>query len=162
MYQVSPFFNESVCYKLPGQQGPPPAASQPAAVTPGHKKKPSAQEQAWQENLYSMLTLTSSPELDKWKKHGTKKIDGKSCTVWLDPEGTGCQQTVCFDEDGNVISSFFKQMSDSKDGFWTQITLKDFRPATAKELTLPTGCVDLLNPTTTVDLQACLGLILMT
>jgi len=44
-------------------------------------------------------------------------------------------------------------MSDKRDGFWTEVTLKDFRPATAKELSPPTGCVDLLKPTTTVDLH---------
>jgi len=144
MYQVTPFFNETICYKLPVSQGP--SVSDEAS-------KPSAAQKAWRDQLFTMLQLTTSPQLDNWKKNGTKIVDGKTCTVWLDPEGTGCQQTVCFDDSGNVHSSVFKQMSDKRDGFWQEITLKDFRPATAAEVTPPTGCVDLLRPTINVDLE---------
>ena len=144
MYQVIPFFNETICYKLPVSQGPP--GSDEAS-------KPTAAQKAWRDQLFTMLQLTTSPQLDNWKKNGTKIVDGKTCTIWLDPEGTGCQQTVCFDDSGNVHSSVFKQMSDKRDGFWQEITLKDFRPATAAEVTPPTGCVDLLQPTINVDLE---------
>lgn len=142
-YQVTPFFNETVCYKLPNNQAPGSDAT----------LKPSAAEAAWQDQLYQMLTLTSSPELDSWKKNGTRVVDGKNCTLWLDPEGKGCRQTVCFDAKGNVHSSVFIQMSDKKDGFWTELFLKDFRPATEEEITPPTGCVDLLNPTININLE---------
>jgi len=144
VYQVTPFFNETVCYKLPNSQGPPP-------VSENHLSKPSAAQKAWRDQLFSMLALTSSPQLDHWKKNGTKMIDGKPCTVWLDPQGKCCQQTVCFDENGNVHSSIFRQTG--RTGFIQEVSLKDFRPATTAEVTLPTGCVDLLHPTINVNLE---------
>jgi len=130
-YQEQPFFNETVCYKLPLDGG-----------GLGKKLKDSPQAQ-WMEGLYELLNL-NDPVHEKWVKKGTKTVDGKTCTIYSNPQGKCCAQTVCVDGDGNILNSHFTQKEGGKRLETFDWTFSDFKSGSGN-LTAPTGCVDLMG-----------------
>merc|ERR1712166_117053 len=137
MGEQMPFYNESVCYKLPI----------PVVETSGW----SASE-AWDNQLLTLMQLPSGPQQDTWHKNGTDIVDGKKCTVYSDPEGKCCLQTMCVDDKGNFLKAHFTQKFVEKDQktMHTGAVLTDFTTS-AGDLTPPTGCVDLMPIKTAGD-----------
>ena len=137
MYEQMPFYNESVCYKLPI----------PVDETSGF----SASE-AWYNQLLTLMQLPSGPQQDTWHKNGTDIVDGKKCTVYSDPQGKCCLQTMCVDDKGNFLKAHFTQKFVEKDQkiMHTGAVLTDFTTS-AGDLTPPTGCVDLMPVKTAGD-----------
>ena len=137
MYDQMPFYNESVCYKMPI----------PADETSGEKPK-----QAWYNQLLTLMQLPAGPQQDTWHKNGTDTVDGKKCTVYSDPQGKCCLQTMCVDDNGNFLKAHFTQTFVQKDQktMHTGAVLTDFT-TTAGDITPPSGCVDLMPVKTSGD-----------
>jgi len=103
-------------------------------------------EAQWLAQLYSTLQLTSDPEDPQngpWLKNGTKTVGGKTCTIYLNPQGWCCHQTLCVDDDGKILSTIFRQKFNETPprAMITTSTLTHFTDE--GDLTPPTGCVDL-------------------
>ena len=137
MYEQMPFYNESVCYKLPI----------PVDETSGFTAS-----EAWYNQLLTLMQLPSGPQQDTWHKNGTETVDGKTCTVYSDPQGKCCLQTMCVDDKGNFLKAHFTQKFTGADHqiMHTGAVLTDFTN-TAGDLTPPTGCVDLMPVKTAGD-----------
>ena len=130
MYDQTPFFNESVCYKLPIP------VDQTSGYTPA---------EAWYNQLLTLMQLPSGPEQDTWHKNGTDTVDGKKCNHYRDPQGKCCLQTMCVDDEGNFLKAHFTQKFVETDDktMHTGAVLTDYT-TNAGDLTPPTGCVDLM------------------
>ena len=83
LYAQTPFFNESVCYKLPIPMDDDASAGKVAAKPVANvAEKP---DQAWYDQLLALMQLPSSPGQDTWHKNGTAVLTASHARSTLTP-----------------------------------------------------------------------------